>query len=211
MERLHQIARAVITSTAYTESGHGASVDVTDEEYAIAGVLMNRWEFANKNWYLFAGPVRPGSRPVPVGSYGAGGSNINSIAENPGQFAVYQKNPDGSISLTPSAQRNLNSAANSAAVTSLCDDLAWALTEGYSMWGERNDGDPLYLYNGLILTAFNSLGHAFTKYEQTVGSFGDANTFYGVPESYVSDTIPPPIRRPRPIRPRRRSPPRPPR
>lgn len=211
MERLHQIARAVITSTAYTESGHGASVDVTDEEYAIAGVLMNRWEFANKNWYLFAGPVRPGSRPVPVGSYGAGGSNINSIAENPGQFAVYQKNPDGSISLTPSAQRNLNSAANSAAVTSLCDDLAWALTEGYSMWGERNDGDPLYLYNGLILTAFNSLGHAFTTYEQTVGSFGDANTFYGVPESYVSDTIPPPIRRPRPIRPRRRSPPRPPR
>ncbi len=49
--------QAILAQTAYTESGHGANVDVTDEEYAIEGVIMNRWEFANKNWYLFAGPT----------------------------------------------------------------------------------------------------------------------------------------------------------
>jgi len=92
-----------------------------------------------------------------------------------------------------------------------CEDLAWALTLAYGMWGERNDGNPLYLYNGDVLTGFNSFGHSSATYEQTVASFGDSNTFYGVPESYVSDTIPPPIRRPRPIRPPRPSPPRPPR
>ncbi|MSV28818.1 MAG: hypothetical protein EXQ52_08735 [Bryobacterales bacterium] len=58
------------------------------------------------------------------------------------------------------------------------------------MWGSRNDGNPLWICNGLILTGFNSFRPArpSSPYERRAGSFGDANTFYGVPVSYVSET-----------------------
>ena len=205
--------QAILAQTMYTESGHGAGVDVTDEEYAIGAVLMNRWEFVNKNWYLFSAPVAAGSQPVSTAGWGTAGDSISSIAENPNQFAVYQTNANGSVSLTSSAQKNLNSAIGSSATSSGCEDLAWALTLSYGMWGERNDGNPLYLYNGDVLTGFNSFNppHGSEPYVQPVASFGDGNEFYGVPDSYVSATIPPPVRRPgRPGRPIP-APPRPPR
>jgi RHS repeat-associated protein len=193
---------AILAGAMYTESGHGAKVDVTDEEYAIGAVIMNRWEFVNKNWYLSSSAGGPS---LNVSGWGTPGDSIKSIIENPSQFAIYTNGPNGPV-MSASAQNNLNSAIGSSATSSGCEDLAWALTLSYGMWGERNDGNPLYLYNGLILTGFNSFNpaHASAPYEQSAGSFGDANTFYGVPDSYVSETPIVPIRRPRPPRPPRR-------
>src|SRR5437588_5007602 len=110
------------------------------------------------------------------------GDSITSIIENPSQFAIYTRGAGGSVSLSASAQKNLDSALSSSASSSGCGDLAFALTLANGMWGERNDGNPLYLYNGLILTGFNSFSpaHPSAPYEQKAGSFGDANTFYGV-------------------------------
>jgi RHS repeat-associated protein len=189
---------AILATAMYTESGHGPDIDVTDEEYAIGSAIMNRWEFVNKNWYLSSSAGGPS---LNVSGWGTPGDSIVSIVENPSQFAIYQRNADGSVSLSSSAQRNLNNALSSSVTSSGCNDLAWALTLAFGMWDERNDGNPLYLWNDLILTGFNSFdpAHPSAPYEQKAGSFGDANTFYGVPDSYVSET---PIRR-RPVRPRR--------
>ena len=172
---------------------------------------MNRWAFVNKDWYLFTAPVIPGSKPVSTAGWGTPGDSIYSIVENPAQFAVYQTNSNGAVSLTASAQKNIDNALNSSPTGSVCSDLAWALTVSFGLWEDRGD---LYIDNGLVLTGFNSFNpaHSSDGYSQSAGNFGDANTFYGVPESYVSDTIPPPA----PRRPPRRppvgtAPPRPPR
>jgi len=193
---------SILATAMYTESGHGNGVDVTDEEYSIGAVIMNRWEFVNKNWYLSSSAGGPS---LNVSGWGKPGDSITSIVENPSQFAIYVNNASGGISLSGGAQKNLNSALSSSADTSGCGDLAFALTLANGMWDERNDRNPLYLYNGLVLTGFNSFNppHSSAPYEQTAGSFGDANTFYGVPESYVSDT-PIRVRPPRPGPPRRR-------
>ena len=197
---------STLATAMYTESGHGSKVDVIDEEYAIGAVIMNRWQFVNKNWYLSSSP---GGASLSVSGWGTPGDSISSIVKNPSQFAIYTRNADGSVSLSASAQRNLDSALKSNANSSGCEDLAWAITLANGMWGSRNDGD-LWLYNGLILTGFNSFNpaHSSAPYEQKAGSFGDANTFYGVPDSYVSETkIAPPRRRPpAPPRPRPRVP-----
>jgi RHS repeat-associated protein len=195
-----QSSISILATAMYTESGHGKGVDVSDEEYSIGAVIMNRWEFVNKNWYLSSSAGGPS---LNVSGWGTPGDSITSIVENPSQFAIYVNNASGGISLSASAQKNLNSALSSSADSSGCGDLAFALTLANGMWDERNDGNPLYLYNNLILTGFNSFNppHSSAPYEQKAGSFGDANTFYGVPESYVSET---PIR----VRPRRPAPPR---
>lgn len=73
---------------------------------------MNRWEFVNNSWYLFNSPVAPGSGPLSVIGWGSPGG-IASIVENPSQFAVHQNNAIGTVSLTASAQKNLNSAISS--------------------------------------------------------------------------------------------------
>jgi hypothetical protein len=165
---------------------------------------MNRWEFVNKNWYLSSLANGPS---ISVSGWGTPGDSITSVVENPSQFAIYVSNGDGTASLSASAQKNLNSALSSSASSSGCDDLAFAITLANGMWGERND-HPLYLYNNLILTGFNSFSpaHSSAPYEQNAGSFGDANTFYGVPDAYVSETrrVLPPRRLP----PRRPTPPR---
>ena len=160
---------------------------------------MNRWEFVNKNCYL---STSPGGPSISVAGWGTPGDSIKSIVENPSQFAIYSSNGDGTYSLTASAQKNLDKALGSAAGSSICNDLAFAITSAYSLWDERSE-NPLYYINGLVVTSFNSFNppHSASSYEQKVGSFGDANTFYGVPLSYASDV---------PIRPSRRRPVQPP-
>jgi len=191
---------SILATAMYTESGHGSKVDVADEEYSIGAVIMNRWEFVNKNWYLSSSAGGPS---LNVSGWGTPGDSITSIIENPSQFAMYTRGADGTVSLSASAQKNLDSALSSSSSSSGCGDLAFAITLANGMWGERNDGNPLYLYNGLILTGFNSFNpaHPSPPYEQKAGSFGDANTFYGVPDSYVSETPIAPVRRRPPIRP----------
>ena len=194
---------SLLATAMYTESGHGRGVDVAAEEYAIGAVIMNRWQFVNSNWYLSSSAGGPS---LNVSSWGTPGDSISSIIKNPPQFAIYIRGADGNVSLSASAQRNLYGALSSNVGSSACDDLAFAITLAFGMWRSRKDGDPLYLYDGLILTGFNSFSpaHPSAPYEQRAGSFGDANTFYGVPDANVSET---------PIRPPRRTirPPRPPR
>ena len=61
---------SILATAMYTESGHGKGVDVADEEYSIGAVIMNRWEFVNKNWYLSSSAGGPsltyqvGGRPA---------------------------------------------------------------------------------------------------------------------------------------------------
>jgi RHS repeat-associated protein len=44
---------SILATAMYTESGHSGGYEVdTDEEWAIGAVIMNRWQFVNKNWYL---------------------------------------------------------------------------------------------------------------------------------------------------------------
>jgi hypothetical protein len=183
---------SILATAMYTESGHGSGVDVTYEEYSIGAVIMNRWQFVNKNWYLSSSAGGPS---LSVSGWGTPGDSIKSIVENPSQFAIYVNGPNG-VTLSASAQNNLNSALKSNPNSSPCGDLAWALTVAYDMWGDRNNKE-------LVLTGFNSFNpaHPSAPYEQNAGSFGDANTFYGVPESFVSETPIKPVRRP-PISPR---------
>jgi hypothetical protein len=171
----------------YTESGHGSGVDVLAEEYAIGAVIMNRWQFVNTHWFL---SDSPGSPSISVSVWGKPGDSIASIVQNPRQFDIYDKNADGTISLSTSAQKNFNNALKSAIGSSSCDDLAWAINIAFGMWSTRKDGDPLYYYNGLILTGFNSFQppRPSAPYEKTAGSFGDGNVFYGVSDNYVSET-----------------------
>lgn len=206
--------QAIMAQTRYAESGHGPNVDSMDEETAIGEVIMNRWDFVNGDWHLFNSPVAAGSKPLSTAGWGTPGDSIYSIAENPSQFAVYQANANGTVSLTASAQKNITNALNSSATSSACSDLAWALTVSFGLWDNRSSGD-LYVDNGLVLTSFNSFNppHASDGYSQSAGGFGDGDTFYGLPESSVSDTLPPPTLRrgpgrgPGPIP----APPRPPR
>jgi len=199
--------QAILAQTIYVESGHSSNADVPGEEDAIGAVIMNRWEFVNKDWYLFSSQIGPGSAPLSVAGWGSPGGGVASIVQAPGQVAVYQP---GSSSLTASAQNNLNSAINSVSGSSACYDLAYALTVAEGDWSERSEND-LYTLNGLVLTGFNSFNppHASDGFSQSAGNFGDANTFYGVPELYTSTTpLAPTNRGGRPSPPR---PPRPPR
>jgi RHS repeat-associated protein len=192
----------ILAQTIYTESGHSSSADVFEEEWAITAVLMNRWQFVNHNWYLYSAPVVNGLQPIlSLAGWGVQGDSIASVAENPSQFAVY-RNAGGTVSLTPSAQSNLNSTLASDATSSQCFDLSVAITLGYAAWGNRNQ-DQLFKYKGIVLIDFNSFmsSHPSESYAIFAGSFGDANKFYGVPGSYVSTTRPP--LRAHPIRPKR--------
>ena len=183
----------LLATAMYTESGHGSNSNVTYEEWAIGAVILNRWELVNKDWYWFNGPAAPGSKPISVSGWGTPGDSLESIIKNPSQFAIYARQPDGTIALSASAQRNLDSALNSASGSSLCGDLAWALTVSNGMWGERNDRHPLYLLDDFVLTGFNSFSpaHASSSYESRVASFGDANVFYGAPETTFGTSVPP--------------------
>jgi RHS repeat-associated protein len=191
---------SILATAMYTESGHGNGVDVAHEESSIGATIMNRWEFVNRNWYLSSSAGGPS---LNVSGWGTPGDGITSIVENPSQFAIYTKGADGTVSLSASAERNLDNALGSGFNSSACEDLALAITLANGMWSERNDGNPLYLVNGLVLTGFNSFNpaHPSAPYEQNAGSFGDANTFYGVPDTYVTETPVAPVRRRPPVRP----------
>src|SRR3954466_6319494 len=127
---------------------------------------MNRWEFTNQNWSFYSSSTSTAA--VGVGGWGRPDPNsIASVLGASGQFDVWRRGADGSLSLSASAQRNLDGATSSNFDSGACKDQGWALTLSYGMWGNRNNGNPLYLYNGLILTGFNSFSpaHASAPYE----------------------------------------------
>jgi RHS repeat-associated protein len=85
----------------------------------------------------------------------------------------------------------------------------------FAIYANNADGNLSLSDGNLSLSAsaqrsldrgFNSFNppHASAPYEQKAGSFGDANVFYGVPDSFVSETRVAPPRRRRPAPPRRR-------
>jgi hypothetical protein len=181
----------ILAETEFTEAGHGSSTNSTAEEDMIGEVIMNRWALVNGYWYLYPTAGRP---PLDVSAWGSPGGGIDSVTQN-GQFAVW----NGS-SLTTSAQNNLNGALSSAFDSKLCDDLAWAIGSAISFISAPTVNLYYDKATGLAPLAFNSANLTIPSYMGKIGSFGDANTFYGAPVGDFSANLIP-LPRPRPVRP----------
>jgi RHS repeat-associated protein len=190
----------VLAETEYTEAGHGSGANSTAEEDMIGEVIMNRWALVNGYSYLYPNKGRP---PLDVSAWGTPGGGLASIAQAPGQFAVWQ----GS-SLTASAQRNLNAALDSNFDSRLCDDLAWAIGSAISFVSSPQVEIYYDPSTNLAPLAFNSGNLFVPRYMRRIGSFGDANVFYGAPVVDFSANLLP---LPRPSPPRLPKRPRPPR
>jgi RHS repeat-associated protein len=188
----------ILAETEFTEAGHGSGTNSTAEEDMIGEVVMNRWALVNGYWNLYPASHRP---PLNVSIWGSPGGGIASIVQN-GQFAVW----NGS-SLTSSAQNNLNAALNSTFDSKLCDDLAWAVGSAISFIASPTVNLYYDKKTGLAPLAFNSANLEIPSYMQKIGSFGDANVFYGAPiGDFSANLIPlprPPSSPRRPGRPRR--------
>lgn len=185
----------VLAETEYTEAGHSSGTNSTAEEDMIGEVIMNRWALVNGYWYLYPSKGRP---PLDVSSWGTPGGGLASIVQAPGQFAVWQ----GS-SLTASAQNNLNAALNSDFDSRLCDDLAWAIGSAISFVSAPQVEIYYDPSTNLAPLAFNSGNLTVPRYMRRIGSFGDANVFYGAPVGDFSANLlplPRPVRPPKPPR-----------
>jgi RHS repeat-associated protein len=180
-----------LAETEYTEAGHSSGTNSSAEEDMIGEVVMNRWALVNGYSYLYPTARRP---PLNVSAWGSPGGGIDSVTQN-GQFAVW----NGS-SLTTSAQNNLNAALSSAFDSKLCNDLAWAIGSAISFISSPTVNLYYDKSTGLAPLAFNSGNLTIPSYMQQIGSFGDANVFYGAPIGDFSANLIP-LPRPRPIRP----------
>jgi hypothetical protein len=187
-----------LAETEYTESGHNTGVDSTDEEDMIGEVIMNRWALVNGYDYLYTDVGRP---PLGVSIWGSVGGGIASIVQAPYQFDVW----NGS-SLTVSAQNNVNHALNSLYGSRECDDLAYAIGSAIAIISSPTVNIYYDKHTNLAPLAFNSGNLIIPSYMQKIGSFGDKNVFYGAPVGEFSPNL---IPMPRPVGPRRPSPPRP--
>ena len=120
---------------------------------------------------------------------------IAGVVQN-GQFQVW----NGS-SLATSAQNNLNTALNSSYGSSLCNDLAWAIGSAIAFLSTSQA--EIYYDPGtnLVPLSFNSGNLPVPGYMQKIGSFGDANVFYGAPVGDFSSTLLP-VQTPKPARPK---------
>jgi RHS repeat-associated protein len=181
-----------LAETEYTESGHGSGVNSTAEEDMIGEVIMNRWALVNGYWYLYPNAGRP---PQDVSTWGTPGGGIASIVQAKNQFDVWRGN-----SLSDSAQANLDHALNSDFGSKECNDLAWAIGSAISFLSQT----AVNLYydpkTNLAPLSFNSGNLTIPSYMGKIGSFGDANVFYGAPVGDFSANLLP-LPRPRPIRP----------
>lgn len=166
---------ALLTETIFTESAESASPAGQLEMGAIASVIMNRWQILNGYYWLSNGS---GNLIQVSPDWGPPGATLAQIMQNPNNFAVWQSNG----TLTASAQRNLNAALNSDFNSTQCASLYQAFGTA-DLYLSEQDRHQLYQYNGLALTSFNSNNpsHAPSTWESTVGSFGSANVFYGIP------------------------------
>jgi RHS repeat-associated protein len=201
---------ALLATAEYTESAHGPGSN-PQEMYAIGDVIMNRWQVVNGYYWMFTGP--PGARgrqfSPDVALWGQADGGLASIIENPNQFGIYHRGADGTITLTDSAQTNLDHALGSDPFSKECTDLDLAIGTAEQLWSARNAHQLYQTANGLVPVAFNSppLGPPGAPY-QTIGNFGSANVFYGVPYAdffwLSGQSVPIPPSRPRPPRPPRR-------
>ena len=180
-----------LAETEYTEAGHGFGTNSTAEEDMIGEVVMNRWALVNGYSYLYPTARRP---PQDVSIWGTPGG-IANIVQAKGQFDVW----DGS-SLKDSARANLDHALNSDFSSKECNDLAWAVGSAIAFISSPTVNLYYDAKTNLAPLAFNSGNLAVPPYMQKIGSFGDANVFYGAPVSEFSANLIP-LPRPRPIRP----------
>jgi len=180
-----------LAETEYTESRHDPGVNSTAEEDMIGEVIMNRWALVNGYWYLYPYPHQP---PQDTSIWGTTGG-IANIVQAYRQFDVWS----GS-SLTDSAQSNLDHALNSKFDSKECNGLAWAIGSAIGFISSPTVNIYYDKATGLAPLAFNSGNLTIPSYMGKIGSFGDANVFYGAPVGEFSANLIP-LPRPRPIRP----------
>jgi hypothetical protein len=146
-----------LAEAEYTEAAHGTGSNPS-EMYAIADVIMNRWQIVNGYYTMDSGPTSSrGSRPVSViPGWGYPDGGLASIVMNVGQFGIFHTQADGTVALTDSAQKNLDAALNSSPTSKLCSDLSLAGGIGEVFWANRNLHQLYETADGLVVTAFNS-------------------------------------------------------
>src|SRR5437879_681776 len=105
---------------------------------------------------MFTGP--PGDRArqfsPDVARWGQADGSLTSIIKNTSQFGIYHRGADGMITLTDSAQTNLDHALNSDPFSKECTDLDQAIGIAEQLWSDRNS-HRLFTANGLVAVAFN--------------------------------------------------------
>ncbi len=121
---------ALLAETMFTESGHGSFANY--EEFYVGATVMNRWQLVNNYWYLSKSPGGPSVTNL---GFGKKGDSIANILGAPGQFAVWDEDSDGSISLADDAQSRLDAALSSSWDSKDCSDLGLAIGYAMDQWG----------------------------------------------------------------------------
>ena len=176
----------LLATTIFVESAGSASYSGAQEMAAIGAVIINRYNIVNGFTQLMRSDGTAQAAPA---AWGSADKTLASIIINPNQFQVWQ---GAGGTLTDAAQARLDDALNSDANSTHCQGLETAY---YAALDDlTSKGKNVLLTDqrtGLAYTGFNSFPYP-QKYswEQYIGPFGSANTFYGVP-------IPIPVR-PRP-------------
>jgi len=171
---------AILSQALYLETRIVDSDQGRAEKAAVAAVIMNRWQFANGFYTLWTSAARGGS-VVPATDWGAPSSSIRPIVFNPSQFGIVELKPDGTVGLKQREQERLDSALNSSDNSVECRSLMDSIATADLYLRETMEGVLWISDNGLIFTGFNSFRPPRNApYEKSIGSFGSANTFFGV-------------------------------
>ena len=166
----------LLAVTIYVESSGKASSQGFAEMAAIGAVIMNRFNIVNGYTQMTRSNGTVQSAPLAWGK----ADTLASIIINPTQFEMWQGQGG---TLTDSAQSRLDHALDSAANSAECYALQTAYYTALDDLAFR--GKNILLTDaktGLAFTGFNSFDYT-QKYdwEQSIGQFGSANKFYGVP------------------------------
>jgi RHS repeat-associated protein len=169
---------SLLTVTIFVESSGRATEQAAEEMAAIGAVIMNRYNLVNGFTQMYRSDGT--FQHAPAG-WGKADKSLASIVANPTQFQVWQGPPGGS--LTEAATSRLNSALDADVGSSQCSALEQAYFTGSDVLQYK--GQNILLSDSgshLAFTGFNSF--SFTQkydWEQSIGQFGSANKFYGVP------------------------------
>ena len=178
---------SAFAQTVYLETRIGTDDAAVLEKAAVAGVIMNRWQFVNGYFRLTEGR---GNAIRVTPDWGVADGSLTSVL-----FAAAQFEPWPSPwELGTSERGRLNSALNSDERSVECQSLGQSIGTASVFWDHRN-AHSLYISEGdLVFTSFAApaRGREPQKayYEEWIGTFGSGNRFSGVPFDQVRGPVP---------------------
>ena len=174
---------SALSKTLFAETRIASDNDAAMEKAAVAAVIMNRWQFVNGSYDLYAGAAgtRGGMAKVRVNpDWGTADGTLTAVVFAPHEFEPWAA--PGVLGI-PSLRR-LNSALASDELSAECTSLLQSIGTAAGFWSARDDHFLYTSQDNIVFTSFAAAarGNDPSKayYETWIGRYGSGNVFSGV-------------------------------